>query len=288
MAIVVLLLYAVVHTAYGNSLKQSDNCLSNIDETVRNHVQEIRNEFRIQFEKLEKENSALRTDLVTLRTEVSVLKTKAQLGQQTIRSLPTNDLTSPNTLQSTSEIESNVTHNKRRKTRVAPIRSLQLLDQTEIVIYMWLNSVKAKNSYHDKGDEHAPQVAFQAKLDNSQLTIGNSQTIKFHAVDFNLGDAYNHQTGVFTCLIPGTYMFHLTMVVDLGKYAQFYLVKNGHDFGRLFVGNQNHTGSSSTSSLIELEAQDNVWIESTTVHSTGNVMKYSWSYFSGVLLFQRI
>ncbi|XP_021341206.1 uncharacterized protein LOC110442094 [Mizuhopecten yessoensis] len=79
--------------------------------------------------------------------------------------------------------------------------------------------------------EHKPQVAFQAKLDNSQLSVGNGQTIKFHIIDFNIGNGYNHLPGVFTCKEHGLYMFHLTMVLYPGKFAEFTMKKNGHTFG---------------------------------------------------------
>ncbi|XP_033725852.1 collagen alpha-2(VIII) chain-like [Pecten maximus] len=131
------------------------------------------------------------------------------------------------------------------------------------------------------------QIAFQAVLDHNIGNIGADETIKFNKPQINLGGGYNPSTGIFTCSRPGLYVFHITIVLHSAKSGEFHLLKNGHEFGRVYSGDEDSgraDGAASTA-IVQLEVSDTVWVASNTNHDSGEVLLPSYCFLAGYLLF---
>ena len=51
--------------------------------------------------------------------------------------------------------------------------------------------------------------------------------LKFDRIITNIGNAFSIETGTFECKIPGTYMFDLNLVSDVGSYVEASIKVNG-------------------------------------------------------------
>ncbi|XP_069103130.1 complement C1q-like protein 4 [Argopecten irradians] len=131
------------------------------------------------------------------------------------------------------------------------------------------------------------QVAFQAMLNHQIGSLGDDETIRFDRMQVNLGGGYNPTSGVFTCSVPGLYVFHVTAVNYSGKSFELHFMKNGQEFGRLYLGDEDNTRSDSASStfIVELQVSDSVRIASNTNHDSGQVILPAYSFFNAFLLY---
>ncbi|XP_021374683.1 protein HP-25 homolog 1-like [Mizuhopecten yessoensis] len=121
-------------------------------------------------------------------------------------------------------------------------------------------------------DPPAPQSAFKARLTHKLTNVGPDQIIKFDAAEVNIGNQYNPTTGVFTCDIPGLYVFHLTITTFKDKSVELFFIKNGQRMHNFYLANTGYLGSGSTTALIQLDQGDTVWIKSDQYHSTGDLI----------------
>ncbi|OWF40282.1 Complement C1q tumor necrosis factor-related protein 5 [Mizuhopecten yessoensis] len=144
--------------------------------------------------------------------------------------------------------------------------------------------------YGDDGKTNppAPQSAFKARVTHKLTNVGSDQIIKFDAAELNIGNRYNPTTGIFTCDIPGLYVFHLTITIYGDTNVELRLYKNGQSMHNFYLGNKEYLGSGSTTALLQLDQSDTVWIKSDPYHSTGDLIHDDYSYFSGFLLYPRI
>ncbi|OWF40283.1 Collagen alpha-1(VIII) chain [Mizuhopecten yessoensis] len=134
----------------------------------------------------------------------------------------------------------------------------------------------------------APQSAFKAWLTHKLTNVGSEQIITFDNAEINIGNQYNPTTGVFTCDIPGLYVFHLTITIYGDTNVELFFTKNGQYMHNFYLANKEFLSSGSPTALIQLDQGDTVWIKSDQYHSTGDLIYGGFSYFSGFLLYPRI
>ncbi|OWF36116.1 C1q-related factor-like [Mizuhopecten yessoensis] len=145
-------------------------------------------------------------------------------------------------------------------------------------------------SYRVSTSNVQPQVAFQAVLDHTIGILGDYKTIKFNRIDLSLGNDYNANTGVFTCSVPGLYVFHTNIVNIKGKSLELDFLKNGNLFGRAYIGDEDtgRSESASSTAIVQLAVSDTVWLSTNTNHDSGDLLYPPYCYFSGYLLYPYI
>ncbi|XP_060553951.1 A disintegrin and metalloproteinase with thrombospondin motifs adt-1-like [Ruditapes philippinarum] len=106
-------------------------------------------------------------------------------------------------------------------------------------------------------------VSFLSAL-NDTHTYQPGDKVIFDVVKVNQGSAYNATNGTFTAPRNGMYQFSLTLTSQPNQNYSIMLVKNQHtnEFCYLYTENENHWQQSSTSSIVQLNAGDRVWVVS--------------------------
>ena len=107
--------------------------------------------------------------------------------------------------------------------------------------------------------EFRHRVAFSALLHADQVPKANSKLV-LGEVLANAGGAYNGQTGVFTCKVPGLYQFTWTIHKMKGTaHTHMFLMKNN---ATAFVNYANYANDNFSGSLVTyLKQGDTVWIK---------------------------
>ena len=72
-----------------------------------------------------------------------------------------------------------------------------------------------------------PEIGFLVSLSRHQLPVEKDGVVMFDHVITNIGNAFSIETGTFECRIPGTYMFDLNLVSDVGSYVEASIKLNG-------------------------------------------------------------
>ena len=72
-----------------------------------------------------------------------------------------------------------------------------------------------------------PEIGFLVSLSRHKLPVEKDGILKFDRVITNIGNAFSIETGTFECKIPGTYMFDLNLVSDVGSYVEASIKVNG-------------------------------------------------------------
>ena len=79
-----------------------------------------------------------------------------------------------------------------------------------------------------------PQMsAFSARKHGQQVTSGTA-TVKFDQEDIDIGDDFNHKTGVFKCRIQGLYYFSFTFLPYHPYDFEVYLLQNEKIKAKIF------------------------------------------------------
>ena len=103
----------------------------------------------------------------------------------------------------------------------------------------------------------------------------------FDGVLVNDGGAYNNQTGVFTCNVPGLYQFTWTIHKSSGTPGvHMYLMKNNAIAFTNFVDEANDNFSGSL--MMYLKESETVWIR--MVQAGGLLVGHLHSTWSGLRL----
>lgn len=131
------------------------------------------------------------------------------------------------------------------------------------------------------------RIGFSARFKpfNSK-SFSKGVVVKFDHVISNQGNGYNTTTGKFTCMTPGLYLFHLTVVSDT-DWGYAFIVKNMIEINQALSTlegerKKRRYESGSTSVILTLRFGDEVWIKSGGHTETTN---FEWhSIFSGVLI----
>ncbi|XP_022100031.1 collagen alpha-2(VIII) chain-like [Acanthaster planci] len=126
-------------------------------------------------------------------------------------------------------------------------------------------------------------IAFSARLSN-HFTGNFGDIIIFDNLQTNIGDAYNSQTGVFTCSVAGVYFFSVTVTgLPSGPRPSASLDMNSES---IFYVHDNHAGyfhQSSNSAVLLLTSGDTIRV----VNRSGrgqSIHKSAFSSFSGFLI----
>jgi hypothetical protein len=129
------------------------------------------------------------------------------------------------------------------------------------------------------------QIAFTARLGSNGHDSENP--LLFTRVITNVGSSYNPTTGKFTCAVPGTYIFSVSLTANNAYYVHAYIVKNGAV--QLHVLTQqpgtspsNRAPSASTQVVFRLVRGDAVWVR----NHNGGYPLWEYSTFSGFLLYE--
>ena len=129
-------------------------------------------------------------------------------------------------------------------------------------------------------------VAFSAKL-TTDVNLGQDQTVAYNNVITNVGGAYDLNTGYFTSLVKGVYIFSASIFTLPDHQVHLHMVRNGKVITSLFSQNTGWDLGSQTIIVI-LEEGDIVWVkhDSTRHHDVAGKSTITKSYntFSGALL----
>ena len=127
-------------------------------------------------------------------------------------------------------------------------------------------------------------VAFSARS-GDLVDLGSHQTVIFaEEIYLNIESSYDSRTGIFTCKLPGLYVFNVYCVTEPGQDIRLELVQNGVHKIYIFAPNKNN-GTYSTSSnmaVLNLQMGDTVSVQTLSSHQGPAID--DWSQFTGFLL----
>ena len=125
-----------------------------------------------------------------------------------------------------------------------------------------LNGTKGEKG--EPGRDYTPpsMSAFQVgRSSHIQLTSG-SQIISFNTEFLNIGNDMSEHTGVFTCRIPGLYVFTYTMYAySSGSYGMHVqLMVNNAVKSEIYMNPMSKYLMQTQSTIVNLTASDDVWL----------------------------
>ena len=130
--------------------------------------------------------------------------------------------------------------------------------------------------------------AFMAIKTSSQ-TGDIGEVLTFHEVVTNLNNDFSLATNVFTCFIPGTYSFTLSLSVPINKNPVIRLVKNGDPIVSTYTRTNDEYAVSSNSAIVNLDEGDHVWLQFKHNSVRGNTISSTaigQTTFSGFLIYE--
>ena len=71
------------------------------------------------------------------------------------------------------------------------------------------------------------RIAFAALRNSGHVAAGN--TISYNVLIANVGNAFSHETGIFTCPQSGSYSFSFSAEIDGSSDIHVYMTRNGHN-----------------------------------------------------------
>ena len=134
-------------------------------------------------------------------------------------------------------------------------------------------------------------VAFHAKTLPHQGHLQINQSFLFHDVTQNVGNAYDSNTGIFTCPISGLYLFSMTILSNPNRIVETELVLDGRSIMRVYSASDGSAYNSGTNTVIQsLKQGDKIWarIVNSSSQDHNNIIVYGskWSTLSGFLIKQ--
>jgi hypothetical protein len=132
------------------------------------------------------------------------------------------------------------------------------------------------------GKRQTERVAFTAYLDHDQA-VHSGNVLKFNQILYNVGNAYNVHTGIFTVPITGTYLFSFQVEDWRTGELKFYLMVDGQNMVDAIIGNTGSTQSGNTA-ILGLTVGNSVWIESAEGYAFGD-NNFRGTTFCGAFLY---
>ncbi|XP_052074811.1 uncharacterized protein LOC127712415 [Mytilus californianus] len=131
-----------------------------------------------------------------------------------------------------------------------------------------------------------PRIGFTAVLSKDVSNLGDNQVIRFDTVYTNYGSDYNHQTGIFTCAIPGLYAFYVHTLANPGKHLETEITKNLQPMASTYAYDKDFYSSGSNMAVMALQIGDTVLVRShgSEHDHAGSVIDYMYTSFSGFLI----
>ena len=132
----------------------------------------------------------------------------------------------------------------------------------------------------------SPKVGFTAILTHDVSNLGDNQVIIFDRVQTNVGNDYNPRTGVFTCRVPGLYVFYVHTLAEPGKHLETTISKNLNNMAYTYAFDKEYFSSGSNMAVMDLQVGDTVLIRShgDQHDHAGSVIDASYTSFSGFLI----
>ena len=124
------------------------------------------------------------------------------------------------------------------------------------------------------------RVAFSALLASHYTTVNNGKLVLSHVL-VNNGGAYDGRTGIFTCKVPGTYLFSWALHKSSGtsaSHCQLMLNKDVAFTQYVYRAKDDYTGSL----MVNLQRGDTVWLR--TPQAGANMYANKHTSWSGLLL----
>ena len=132
----------------------------------------------------------------------------------------------------------------------------------------------------------AHKIGFTAVISKDVVNLGDNQVIVFDQVYTNLGNDYNHLTGIFTCSVQGLYAFYVHTLAEPGKHLETEITKNLNVMAQTYAYDKDFFSSGSNMAVIDLQKGDTVLVRSHGIYHdrNGAVMDFWYSSFSGFLI----
>jgi len=109
--------------------------------------------------------------------------------------------------------------------------------------------------------------------------------LEFNKIIFSEGPDYDVTTGTFTCVIPGVYIFSVSLLSFPTKYIQAVIVRNGNTLANIYSHNDTQFGPGFNMAIVRLEVGDRVWVQNFgDEHISGTILHAPFTTFSGFLL----
>lgn len=133
------------------------------------------------------------------------------------------------------------------------------------------------------GVQTAP-IGFTATITKAITYFNPSTCIVYDCIVTNIGNAYNHQSGMFTAPVHGIYNFFVKTMVEGDHTLNLDIVVNGARIVSVETyGHYGRYGSGSASAVTVLNPGDQVFIKSRTSHAS-HLWGNNWNTFSGYLV----
>ncbi|XP_069466975.1 complement C1q subcomponent subunit A [Ambystoma mexicanum] len=135
------------------------------------------------------------------------------------------------------------------------------------------------------------RTAFSALIDTTIKNKVENGVVLFKKIITNRENVYNGNTGKFTCPEPGFYYFTFQVTSNKNlclKIMQKSRTKSEAKVGFCDSNNRGHNQVNSGGTVLELEKNDEVWMEASPADSQLFEVSDANSVFSGFLLFPRV
>lgn len=108
----------------------------------------------------------------------------------------------------------------------------------------------------------------------------------FDRVITNEGASYNGITGLFTCKVPGLYVFYVHTLANPGKHVDTVIRTNAQEIAWTYAMDKEAYSSGSNMAVIRLNVDDTVSVQTNgSEHDRdGPIGDYKYTPFSGFLL----
>lgn len=128
-----------------------------------------------------------------------------------------------------------------------------------------------------------PAVGFTAYVSAGRRYSTNEPVI-FDTILFNIGDAFDPISSIFTCPVTGVYVVTVSVASYSSGYAQVIIVKEGQKQTGVFADDvSGQISAASTSAVTACIAGERVWVESTagatSIRANVDVRDTSFSVF---------